>query len=151
DWIGGAGANGTGPDHAAQPADRPPLSTDLVERYVAPHVGKGPLLFMIIDCLRLDQWRVLRPLLAGEFDVSEELYLSILPTATPSSRNAIFSGRFPDWIARERPDWWGTEEGSLNAFEDELFREQLRRLTGRDVPVHYEKVFTDADSDELLK
>lgn len=151
DWVGVAGGNGLRPEREAPAADRPPLSTDLVERYVAPHVGKGPLLFMIIDCLRLDQWRVLRPLLAGEFDVSEELYLSILPTATPYSRNAIFSGRFPDSIARERPDWWGTEEGSLNAFEDELFREQLRRLTGRDVPVHYEKVFTDADSDELLK
>src|SRR5690606_27029301 len=78
---GGGAADGTGsrPARAAQSADRPPLSTDVVERYVAPHVGKGPLLFVIIDCLRLDQWRVLRPLLAGEFDVSEELYLSILP------------------------------------------------------------------------
>jgi CheY-like chemotaxis protein len=146
DWASAAGGNDGQPAGSA----RPPLSTDVVERYVAPHVGRGPLLFVIIDCLRLDQWRVLRPLLARDFDVSEELYLGILPTATPYARNAIFSGRFPDAIARERPGWWGTEEGSLNAFEDELFREQLRRLTGRDVPVHYEKIFTDADSDELV-
>lgn len=151
DWAAAAGGSAGRPGRAPEAADRPPLSTDVVERYVLPHVGKGPLLFVIIDCLRLDQWRVLRPLLAGEFDITEELYLSILPTATPYARNAIFSGRFPDWIARERPGWWGMEEGSLNAFEDELFREQLRRLTGRDVPVHYEKVFTDAEADGLLR
>jgi len=44
----------------------------------------------------------------------------------------------------------GNDEGSLNAFEDELLRQQLRRLTGRDVPVTYEKVFSDADADDLV-
>jgi CheY-like chemotaxis protein len=135
---------------ASAKVNRPPLSTDLVERWVAPHVGDAPLLFMVIDCLRLDQWRVLRPMLGADFDIEENLYSSILPTATPYSRNSIFSGRFPDAIARAHPSWWGTEEGSLNAFEDELLREQLKRLVGRDVPIHYEKVFTDADGEDLL-
>ena len=130
-------------------ADRPTLSTDLVAKFVAPRVD-GPLLFVVIDCLRLDQWRVLRPLLGREFDIEESLYSSILPTATPYSRNAIFSGQFPDDIAAARPGWWGTDEGSLNAFEDELLREQLKRLLGRDVPVTYEKVFSDADADDLV-
>jgi len=127
----------------------PTLSTDLVARYVAPRVD-GPLLFVIIDCLRLDQWRVLRPLLGRVFDIEESLYCSILPTATPYARNAIFSGQYPDEIALAHPGWWGTDEGSLNAFEDELLRHQLRRLTGRDVPVAYEKVFSDADADDLV-
>jgi hypothetical protein len=105
---------------------------------------------MVIDCMRLDQWRVIRPLLASDFDIAEELYCGILPTATPYARNAIFSGDYPDTIARHNPDWWGTDEGSLNAFEDRLLREQLRRLVGRDVPVHYEKVFTDSESEELI-
>lgn len=131
-------------------ADRPPLSTDLVSQWVAPRIGSTPLLFVIIDCLRLDQWRVLRPMLGADFDVEENLYASILPTATPYARNAIFSGQFPDAIARRYPQWWGTEEGSLNAFEDELLRDQLKRLCRRDVPVHYEKVFTDAEGDELI-
>jgi hypothetical protein len=100
--------------------------------------------------MRLDQWRTIRPLLGLSFDIEESLYASILPTATPYSRNAIFSGQFPDDIAAVRPEWWQIEEGSLNAFEDDLLREQLRRLTGRDVPVHYEKVFTDADSDDMV-
>jgi DNA-binding response OmpR family regulator len=130
--------------------DRPALSTDLVSRYVVPRLDEGPLLFVIIDCLRLDQWRMIRPMLGGLFDIDEDLYASILPTATPYSRNAIFGGEFPDLIAKRHPEWWGTEEGSLNAFEDTLLRDQLRRLTGRDVPVHYEKVFTDAEGDDLV-
>jgi CheY-like chemotaxis protein len=135
----------------ADEADRPPLSTDVVERCLVPVLEPGrALLFVIIDCMRLDQWRALRPLLGRDFDIEESLYASILPTATPYSRNAIFSGQFPDDIAATRPEWWTIDEGSLNAFEDELLRENLRRLTGRDVPVHYEKVFTDEGADDLL-
>jgi hypothetical protein len=82
-------------------AGRPPLSTDVVERWVVPQLKPGrPLLFVVIDCMRLDQWRALRPLLGRDFDIEESLYSSILPTATPYSRNAIFSGQFPDEIAR---------------------------------------------------
>ncbi|HWV58360.1 MAG TPA: PglZ domain-containing protein, partial [Longimicrobiales bacterium] len=138
--------------HPVPGDDRPPLSTDVVQRFLAPALAEaaGPVVFMVIDCLRLDQWRVLRPLLIQDFDVTEELYSSILPTATPYARNALFSGQFPDEIARDHPGWWGTDEGSLNAFEDELFGAQLERLLGRRVPVTYEKVFTDAEADEII-
>ncbi|MGD8276937.1 MAG: response regulator [Gemmatimonadota bacterium] len=135
---------------AGRSTDRPPLSVDIVPRHLAPHVGGGPVLFLIIDCMRLDQWRMIRPLLGNAFDIEESLYASILPTATPYARNAIFGGEYPDTLAENRPDWWGTEEGSLNTFEDELLREQLRRLMGRDVPVYYEKVFSDAEGEELV-
>lgn len=130
--------------------DRPTLSTDVVRDYVAPLYDGGPMLFVIIDCLRLDQWRVIRPMLAPHFDITESLYYSILPTATPYSRNAIFSGMYPDQIAQLRPDWWETDEGSLNSFEDDLFRRQLKQITGKDIPVHYEKVFTDENADDLI-
>lgn len=130
--------------------DRPTLSTDVVRDYVVPAYTGGPLLFVVIDCLRLDQWRVLRPMLARDFDIAESLYYSILPTATPYSRNALFSGQYPDELVRDRPEWWENDEGSLNAFEDELFRAQLKRLTGKDVPVHYEKVFTDENAEDLI-
>jgi CheY-like chemotaxis protein len=135
---------------AAGQQDGPALSTDVVARWVVPELTSGTVLFVIIDCMRLDQWRLLRPLLAAEFELQEDLYSSILPTATPYSRNAIFSGQFPNELARDYPEWWEREEGSLNDFEDELFRKQLQRLTGRDVPVHYEKVFSDAGGDELV-
>lgn len=132
------------------PDARPALSTEVVRRWLLPRLGDRPVLFVVIDCMRLDQWRALRPLLTDSFDIQEDLYSSILPTATPYSRNAIFSGMFPDEIAKVRPEWWGQEEGSLNAFEDELFEQHLRDLTGRDVNVHYEKVFTDEGADDLV-
>jgi CheY-like chemotaxis protein len=130
--------------------DRPLLSTDLVAETLAPLLDRGAVLFVVIDCLRLDQWRTLRPLLAADFELDESLYCGILPSATPYARNALFSGLFPDAIAARYPSWWGTDEGSLNAFEDELLRDQLGRLRGREVPIHYEKVFSDADADDLV-
>ncbi len=130
---------------------RPDLSVDLVKRHLVPLLGHEPVFFVVLDCMRLDQWRVIAPLLAPFFEIEESLHYSILPTATPYARNAIFSGQFPDEIARARPEWWdqSDDEGSLNAFEDELLAEQLRRLTGRDVPIHYDKIFTDREAEQV--
>jgi CheY-like chemotaxis protein len=132
--------------------DRPPLSVDVVPQYLAPMMGRDrTVLFVIIDCLRLDQWRTLIPLLEPYAQVEEALYYSILPTATPFSRNAIFSGLYPDEISQRVPGWWGWEgEGSLNSFEGDLFREQVRKLEGG-LPVHYEKVFEAGDGESLLR
>lgn len=129
----------------------PTLSTDVVERFLFPHVGEKPVFLLVLDCMRLDQWRVMEPLLTPFFEVEEELYYSILPTATPYSRNAIFSGKFPDEIAADRPGWWGRieEERSMNDFEDALLRDQLRGLTGHEVPVYYEKVFSEKEGERI--
>jgi hypothetical protein len=101
--------------------------------------------------MRLDQWRAMAPLLAEYFEIEETYHYGILPTATPYARNAIFSGQYPDEIAKDRPEWWDAsdDEGSLNAFEDKLLVEQLKRLTGRDVPVHYEKIFSDRQGEQV--
>ena len=109
------------------------------------------MFLVILDCMRLDQWRVIAPLIAQHFEIEESYHYSILPTATPYARNALFSGQFPDQIAKDRPSWWNRsdDEGSLNAFEDELLEAQLERLTGHKVPVHYEKIFTDRDGDQV--
>ncbi|MEJ2483959.1 MAG: PglZ domain-containing protein [Gemmatimonadota bacterium] len=98
-----------------------------------------------------DQWRAMRPLLEDHFEVEESLYASILPTATPFSRNAIFSGLFPDELEEARPGWYesGEEEG-YNTFEDELFATHVRELAGPDVKTHYEKVFTSEQGEDLL-
>ena len=86
-------------------------------------------LFVVIDCLRLDQWRVLEPMLAPMFDIETTHYFSVLPTATPYSRNALFSGLFPGEIAARFPDWWGErEDETLNAHERELLEAQLAEL-----------------------
>ncbi len=132
--------------------EEPPiLSTDLVECFVLPLLGDDPVFLVVLDCMRLDQWRTLVPLLSEFCEVEEDLHYSILPTATPYSRNAIFSGRFPDQIARDNPGWWEgmNEDGSLNAFEDRLLREHLEELTGRAVSVHYDKVFSDREGEQV--
>jgi len=129
----------------------PPLSVDIMERFFAPLLGEDKsALLLVIDCLRLDQWRAIRPLLSDLFEVEEVLYSSLLPTATPFSRNAIFSGMFPDEIEESRPGWYdaGSEAG-YNTFEDELFAAHVKELAGPDVRTHYEKVFS-ADQGEAM-
>ena len=80
--------------------DRPPLSVDVVAEFVLPVLARDKkAIFIVVDCLRVDQWRVLEPLLAPLFDVETTHYYSILPTATPYARNALFSGLFPGEIA----------------------------------------------------
>lgn len=124
---------------------------DLVRECLLPLLGTRPVFFVVLDCMRLDQWRVIAPLLARDFEIEERLHFSVLPTATPYARNAIFSGLYPEKIARDRPEWWNfsDDEGSLNAFEDQLIRAQLKRLTGQDVPVHYEKIFSDKEEESV--
>src|SRR6266536_1524303 len=143
------------PRWLAEPeGDRPPLSVDVGAEFLVPALKRtGRVLFVLIDCLRLDQWEVLRDLITPLFDVEESHYYSILPTATPFSRNAIFSGLFPMEIAARHAEWWGapTDEESLNAHEAELLAEQLRELVGQEVPVRYEKLFTAADGTDLLR
>src|SRR5213594_4355012 len=135
---------------ASPEGDRPPLSVDVGAEFLVPVLrSTGRVLFVVIDCLRLDQWEVLRDLVTPLFDVEESHNYSILPTATPFARNAIFSGLFPMEIAARHPEWWGqaSDEESLNAHEGELLAEQLQELVGRPVAVRYEKVFSSGEGD----
>lgn len=131
----------------------PPLSVDILERFFAPLLGDDrSALLVVVDCLRLDQWRAIRPLLTELFEVEEALYSSLLPTATPFSRNAIFSGLFADEIEEARPGWYdaGSETG-YNTFEDELFAAHIAELVGPGVRTHYEKVFSADQGNAMLQ
>ena len=80
-------------DWVESPNRTTPLSIDVVERYVLPEIGdRTSLFFFVIDCLRLDQWLMMESLLSEYFTIEKDYYYSILPTATPYSRNGIFSG-----------------------------------------------------------
>jgi CheY-like chemotaxis protein len=110
---------------------RPVLSIDIIEKHVVPCLKRGEqVLFILIDNLRLDQWLVIEPLLYGIFQVQRDYYFSILPSATPYSRNAIFAGYFPRDIERKYPDLWRQgedDESSRNRFEAQFLKEQLQR------------------------
>ncbi|OGU02383.1 MAG: hypothetical protein A2W29_12425 [Gemmatimonadetes bacterium RBG_16_66_8] len=137
---------------AAPEADRPPLSVDVVQEFFTPLIrGPSAALFVLVDCLRLDQWELLKPLIADLFDIEVSYHYSILPTATPYARNAIFAGLLPSEIAARHPDWWrGRDEESLNAHEAELLTAQLKVAAG-DVSVRYEKLSTSAEGEAMLQ
>jgi len=110
----------------------PPLSPDLVERQVLPLLKRGKkVVLVVIDCMRLDQWMALEGLLEPYFQIQTDYYYSILPSATPYARNAIFSGLYPMDLAKAHPSYWlekSTDEGSKNRFERQLLDAQLTRL-----------------------
>src|ERR1041384_4045915 len=130
--------------------DRPPLSIDIVAEYLMPVVAQDKAAaFIVIDCLRLDQWKFLEPVIAPLFDIETTHYFGVLPTATPYARNALFSGLFPNEIAARFPDWWGErEDETLNAHEKDLLEAHFAEAK-RQTNVRYLKISTGADSDDL--
>jgi CheY-like chemotaxis protein len=112
--------------------ERPPLSVDVVKNFVAPRLLAGEkVLYLVMDCMRYDQWMAIEPLLYDGFRVTRDFHFSILPTATPYSRNALFAGLYPAEIEKEIPGLWAAtdeDEGSSNRFERQLLDMQLTRL-----------------------
>lgn len=134
---------------------RPPLSVDLLKRWVVPHLReRRQVVFVVIDCMRLDQWLALESLLSPYYEIQRDLYCSIVPTATPYSRNAIFSGLYPVEIARRHPEWWlesiGNESGK-NRFEKALMRELMLQESVDLERIRYLKVNTADEAADLKK
>jgi len=131
----------------------PLMSHNLFRRKVLPHAGRGePLVWIVIDNLRYDQWKAIEPVVSESFHVREEAaFLSILPTATHYSRNALFSGLLPADMQRLHPDLWRNEdeEGGKNAHEEDFLRAQLRRLRREGLRCSYQKVLTHHDAQRL--
>jgi len=111
--------------------DSPDLTTQITEKYVFPHLKtEGPIFYFVIDCLRLDQWLVMEKHLNELFNIQKDYYFSILPTATPYARNALFAGLYPSEIEKNYPDLWGTmsdDENSMNKYEKDLLQNLLNR------------------------
>ncbi|MDX5320487.1 MAG: PglZ domain-containing protein [Bacteroidota bacterium] len=110
----------------------PLMSHELMRHKILPHVdGKEPVIFLLIDNLRYDQWKVIQPVLSEYFTMEEEdIYMSILPTTTQYCRNAIFSGLLPSEIEKRFPKMWSNDEdeGGKNNFEEDFLADQLNRL-----------------------
>ena len=125
------------------PATRPMLSPDIFKHKIFPLLDNGEKIFLlVIDNLRYDQYRIFSQVLNNYFHIQEEeLYFSILPTATMYARNAIFSGLMPEEIKRIYPDLWEDDdnEGHKNVHEMELLEKQMTRF-GREEKFCFEKV-----------
>ncbi len=133
--------------------DKPLLSVDIVASFVAPHLSAGKkVYFVIMDCLRLDQWLAIQSMLEPYFNIETSCYYSILPTATPYSRNAIFAGLFPSEIAEKYPEYWdesGGDETGRNRYERQLLTKQLQKMGLKITPSpKYLKIYT---ADEAIQ
>jgi len=119
------------------------MSHNLIKEKVFPALNLPENLFVIvIDNLRYDQWKVIQPVLEEFFRVqNDEMYYSILPSATQYARNALFAGLLPTEIERKYPKYWTYEEdeGTKNQYENELLGELLRRY-GKDIRYNYSKI-----------
>ncbi|MBD3636716.1 MAG: bifunctional response regulator/alkaline phosphatase family protein [Crocinitomicaceae bacterium] len=121
----------------------PLLSHKLLSERLMPRLGKEPIFLLVIDNLRYDQWKVLQPMISEFFNVDkEELFYSILPTATHYARNALFAGLMPLEIEKKHPNLWlnENEEGGKNMHEEELLQANLDRHGKRDIKMSYNKV-----------
>jgi CheY-like chemotaxis protein len=111
--------------------DKPLMSPALFSEKIFPLVAEHkPLFFILIDNMRYDQWKTISAELSGMYRIiDEDVYYSILPTATQFSRNSIFAGLMPAQIAETMPGLWinDDEEEGKNNFEEALFTNQLKR------------------------
>lgn len=123
--------------------DRPLLSPDIFKHKIFPLLDSGKKVFMlVIDNLRFDQWRTISTVFNNYFRTeTEDLYYSILPTATMYARNAMFAGLMPSEIEKLYPEYWEDDdnEGHKNLYEEELLRKQLARF-GRKEKLWFDKV-----------
>ncbi|HAS36278.1 MAG TPA: two-component system response regulator [Flavobacteriales bacterium] len=113
--------------------DGPVMSHTLMEDLIFPEVGRGEALFVVlIENLRYDQWRAIEPLVSQHFrPAEEEIYMSILPTATSFSRNAIFSGLLPTEMENKFGKLWFQEEEEKYV-PPEDFLSELVEMAGYD-------------------
>lgn len=134
--------------------EAPLLSHKLFAQRVAPHLSKEkPTFLVVIDNLRFDQWKALQHIMLDYFRmVEEDLFYSILPTATQYARNAIFAGMMPAEIDKTFPNEWKNddEEGGKNLFEDVFMKHQLKRLKLDHLKYQYLKI-TNNDDGKLLE
>ena len=124
--------------------DKPLLSHNLFKEKVFNLLKEDkPTFFILIDNLRYDQWKIIEPKVLENFKIqNEEMFYSILPTATQYARNAIFSGLTPLQIQEHYPNYWKNDEddGGKNLYEEELVNELMRRTFRDSFKTSYTKV-----------
>lgn len=134
--------------------DAPLLSHELLAREVFPLLRQtqDPVVLVVVDNLRFDQWREIQPLVEEYYTVEREsVYCAMLPTATQYARNALFAGMLPLEIQKRFPNLW-KEEGddeSKNNYESEFLADNLKRNGFADVRFSYHKILHQAVGKKL--
>lgn len=131
----------------------PLMSQSVLPQTVFPVIKNNQkAVLLLLDNLRFDQWKAIEPLFANNYTVEKEnLYYSILPTATQYSRNSLFSGLLPYEISNLYPELWKNddEEGGKNSYEEEMLLNMMRR---HNVPgnLSFEKIIDLSYSKKII-
>jgi len=134
-------------------SERPLLSPDIFKKKIFPLLDNDEkVFFVLIDNFRLDQWREVEDTLAEFFTFQEDLYFSILPTATQYARNSIFSGLMPAQIEKMFPELWVDEESEegKNLNEAPLIQTQIDRFRKK-YTFSYHKINDSNYGEKLLQ
>jgi hypothetical protein len=136
-------------------ADKPILSHQLFRELVVPELVKKekPVLFVVIDNLRYDQWKTFESVVNNHYKLETETpYFAMLPTATQYARNAIFSGLTPLEMEKQYPQYWknDVDEGGKNLHEAEFLTAHLKRL-GINIKQDYFKITNLAGGKKLAE
>lgn len=135
------------------------MNHNVMQHHILPMLKQGEKVFLVVfDNFRYDQWKAIETELT-DYDITEQLCCSILPTATQYARNALFAGMMPSEIKQRYPDWWTEEdaEESKNLNEPHLIQAFLDRVRRRDTFSYHKINATDeaeqllAETDELLQ
>jgi CheY-like chemotaxis protein len=135
-------------------AEKPVQSHTLFRELVVPEIVKKdkPILFVVIDNLRYDQWKAFENVVNNYYKLEKEVpYYAILPTATQYARNAIFSGLTPLEMEKQYPEYWKNDidEGGKNLYEEEFLTAHLKRLR-LDIKHDYFKITNLAGGKKLV-
>ena len=136
-----------------QGGEHPMLSYELFKTRIFPLLNEGQKVFLVVlDNFRYDQWKMLEREIGDLFEMEEDVYCSILPTATQYARNAIFSGLMPVQIAQLFPDLWvdEDEEEGKNLNEEPLIKTQLDRYRRKNT-FSYHKINTSVEAERFMQ
>jgi CheY-like chemotaxis protein len=120
------------PNWLASPQSAPVMAHNVLERMVIPELSRGnaEVVFLVLDCMRHDQWLLMADSIEHWYHREPGFMITGLPSATPYSRNSIFSGMVPRDIWRFYRTRWVEKYGypGLNSYEQTLLRDALNRL-----------------------
>jgi len=142
-------------DPKTDKSDKPIQSHSLFRELVVPELVKKdkPILFLVIDNLRYDQWKAMESTINNYYKLEKEIpYYASLPTATQYARNSIFSGLTPLEMEKQFPQYWKNDidEGGKNLYEAEFLTAHLKRL-GLNIKQDYFKITNLAGGKKLAE
>jgi CheY-like chemotaxis protein len=110
-------------------AGAPVFTPQIVDAYIVPRLKDDQkVCFVVFDCLRLDQYAAIEPLLRKIFNIERHLYFSNIPSAPSFAGRMLFGGEYAIDIDARHPGFWEqnlNDKNSRPCIEESLLREKL--------------------------